>query len=201
MLEFLPQQLNINLGGFRTIVREYKVNSGIRSDRIRVIDDDGAQLGIVSLIDALDMARTKDLDLVEVSPGADPPVCRILDYGKLRYLHAKKVKESKKAQKSTELREIRFRPNIGDHDLSAKTRKAGQLLSEGAKVKIAVFFRGREVTHPELGMVLLRTVAEKLQEVSKLEKAPSAERNNVSMILVPQPTRKVEKMPVEVKDA
>jgi len=170
------------------------------------VDANGEQLGIMTIGKALDLARQQQLDLVEVSPGADPPVCRVLDYGKLRYLHAKKVKESRKAQKSTEMREIRFRPNIGVHDLDAKTRKVKELLEEGAKVKVAVFFRGREMTHPELGMILLRKVTEEMKDVAKLERPPVSERNNVSVILVPaniRPEKKpeAEKKPAEVKNA
>ncbi|MBM3926296.1 MAG: translation initiation factor IF-3 [SAR202 cluster bacterium] len=194
------------MGGVNTIVREYRVNEGIRTSRVRVVDANGEQLGIMTIGKALDLARQQQLDLVEVSPGADPPVCRVLDYGKLRYLHAKKVKESRKAQKSTEMREIRFRPNIGVHDLDAKTRKVKELLEEGAKVKVAVFFRGREMTHPELGMILLRKVTEEMKDVAKLERPPVSERNNVSVILVPaniRPEKKpeAEKKPAEVKNA
>lgn len=152
------------------------------------------------IADALDLAVQRDLDLVEVSGNADPPVCRVLDYGKLRYLHSKKVKESRKAQKSTDLREVRFRPNIGVHDLDAKTRKIAQLLNEGAKVRVAVFFRGREVTHPELGMSLLKRITDQVKDHARLERPPSMERNNVSITLVPA-TAKSDKKPAEVKNA
>ena len=152
------------------------------------------------LAQALDLARQRELDLVEVSGNADPPVCRILDYGKLRYLHSKKVKESRKSQKSTDMREVRFRPNIGVHDLDAKTRKIKELLDEGAKVRVAVFFRGREVTHPELGMALLKRITDQVKDHARLERPPAMERNNVSITLVP-PTGKSEKKPAEVKNA
>ena len=154
----------------------------------------------MSLAEALDLARQRELDLVEVSGNADPPVCRILDYGKLRYLHSKKVKESRKAQKSTDMREVRFRPNIGVHDLDAKTRKIKELLDEGAKVRVAVFFRGREVTHPELGMALLKRITDQVKDHARLERPPAMERNNVSITLVPA-TSKSEKKPAEVKNA
>lgn len=154
----------------------------------------------MGVADALELARQTELDLVEVSSHADPPVCRILDYGKLRYLHAKKVKESRKSQKSTDMREVRFRPNIGDHDLSSKTRKIIQLLDEGAKVRVAVFFRGREITHPELGLALLKRVADQTKEHARLERPPSRERNNVSIILVPS-VIKIDGAALEVNSA
>tara|TARA_B100001013_G_scaffold341320_1_gene265682 strand:+ start:614 stop:1102 length:489 start_codon:yes stop_codon:yes gene_type:complete len=135
--------------------------------------------------DALALAQERELDLVEVAPGADPPVCRLLDYGRFRYEQAKKEKEAKKSQKSIELREVRLRPNIGQHDLDAKERVVRKLLDTGAKVKLTVLFRGRSITHPELGVALLRKVAESLQEVSKLEKAPSMEGRMLSIILGP----------------
>ena len=150
--------------------------------------------------DALNLAREKNLDLVEVSPTADPPVCRILDYGKLRYLHAKKIKESRKSQKSTILREVRFRPNIGVHDLEAKIRKVKELLKDGAKVRVSVFFRGREVTHPELGMSLLKRVADTMKEEARLERPPAMEGRSLAITLVPSPS-KGEKAAVEVVDA
>ncbi len=165
-----------------------------------MVDSDGKQLGILNMADALSLAREQELDLVEVSPNAEPPVCRILDYGKLRYLHSKKVKESRKSQKSTSLREVRFRPNIGTHDLDAKTRKVKELLSEGAKVKVGVFFRGREVTHPELGMVLLKQVAEEVKDEARLDRPPTMEGRAITIILTPVP-QKVERKPAEVGNA
>ena len=167
---------------------------------MRVVDSDGKQLGILNMADALSLAREQELDLVEVSPNAEPPVCRILDYGKLRYLHSKKVKESRKSQKSTNLREVRFRPNIGIHDLNAKTRKVKELLSEGAKVKVGVFFRGREVTHPELGMVLLKQVAEEVKDEARLDRPPTMEGRAITIILTPV-AQKVERKPAEVGNA
>ena len=154
----------------------------------------------MTLVAALEVAQNSDLDLVEVSPTAEPPVCRVLDYGKLRYLHAKKIKESKKSQKSTEMREVRFRPNIGAHDLESKTRKLKQLLDDGAKVRVAVFFRGREVTHPELGLALLKQVAEQVKDEARLERAPMMEGRALAIILAPSGGKK-EKKVSEVKDA
>ena len=152
----------------------------------------------MSVQDAMSLAQEKNLDLVEVSATADPPVCRILDYGKLRYMHAKKVKESKKSQKSTTMREVRFRPNIGTHDLEAKTRKVKDLLDDGTKVRVAVFFRGREMTHPELGMSLLKRVAEQLKDDARLERPPTMEGRALAIILAPNTAAN---KPVEVKNA
>jgi len=154
----------------------------------------------MNMPDALDLAIQQELDLVEVSPNAEPPVCRILDYGKLRYLHAKKMKDSRKSQKSQNLREVRFRPNIGRHDLEAKTRKVKELLNEGAKVKVGVFFRGREVTHPELGMTLLKQVAEDVKEGGRLDRPPTMEGRSITIILTPM-SQSSEKKPAEVGNA
>ena len=122
---------------------------------------------------------------MEVAPAADPPVCRVLDYGRFRYVQNKKEREARKAQKATALRQVRFRPMIGQHDLEAKFRTVRKLLATGAKVKLNVVFRGRTIAHPELGMVLLRKVAEGLQEEAKLEKAPGMEGRTLSIILAP----------------
>ena len=144
---------------------------------------------MMSVGQALQKAREWDLDLVEVAPNSDPPVCRVLDYGKLRYLSAKKERESRKGQKGTELREVRFRPNIGSHDLQAKTRKVRELIQEGSKVKLTVRFRGREAAHNELGLSVLKRVADELKDEVRLEKAPSMEGRALSMILLPSVQR------------
>ena len=144
-----------------------------------VIGADGDQLGVMPTSQALTMARDRNLDLVEVAPTNAPPVCRILDYGRLRYLSAKKERDSKKSQKNTSLREVRFRPNIGEHDLTAKVRKIKELLDDGSKVKVSVFFRGREVTHQQIGMQRLKQVVDDLQEEAKMEQAPSFEQRHL----------------------
>ena len=149
---------------------------------------------------AMQLARQQEVDLVEVAPNADPPVARLLDYGKLRYLHSKKVKESRKSGRTSSLREVRFRPNIGVHDLAAKTRKVKQLLDEGAKVRVAVFFRGREVTHPELGMALLKQVADVMKDEARLERAPAMEGRSLTITLVPLANRGAKTI-IEAKDA
>jgi translation initiation factor IF-3 len=138
---------------------------------------------------ALQLARDQDLDLVEVAPNADPPVVRVLDYGKLRYLSSKKERESKKGQKSTELREIRFRPNIGEHDLEAKMRKVREFIDDGDKVKLTVRFRGREAVHQQLGLSVLKRIADELKDEVRLERPPTMEGRSLSMTLIPSSSR------------
>ena len=153
--------------------------------RVLVIDEEGEQLGDMSTDEALTLAQERGFDLVEVAPAADPPVCRFLDYGKFKYLQTKKEREARKTQKITLLREVRFRPSIGDHDIEAKKRQVRKLLSEGSKVKLTVMFRGREITHQELGVDLLRKMAESFKDEAKLEKAPSMEGRRMSVTIVP----------------
>lgn len=154
-----------------------------------MIGEDGDQLGVMDVTRALQLARDSDVDLVEVAPNSDPPVCRLLDYGKLRYLSSKKERESKKGQKSTDLREVRFRPNIGSHDLESKTRKVRELILDGSKVKLTVRFRGREAAHQQLGLSVLKRVADELRDDVRLEKAPALEGRALSMILIPSAQR------------
>ena len=134
---------------------------------------------------ALQMARDAEVDLVEVAPNSDPPVCRLLDYGKLLYLSSKKEKESKRGQKSTEQKEVRFRPNIGTHDLDAKVRKVREFIDDGSKVKLTVRFRGREAAHQQLGLQVLRRVADELKDEVRLERPPAMEGRSLSMVLIP----------------
>ena len=160
-------------------------------------------MGVVAISQAIRLARDSELDLVEVAPNSDPPVCRLLDYGKLRYLSAKKDRESKKGQKSTELREVRFRPNIGAHDLESKTRKVRELIGDGSKVKLTVRFRGREAAHQQLGLSVLKKVADDLRDEVRLEKPPSMEGRALSMILLPaaQATGRADQKVQKVADA
>lgn len=173
------------------IARQYRVNEQIRVPRVRVIGEDGEQLGVMTVPDALARARINELDLVEVAPNADPPVCRLLDYGKLRYLTSKKERETRKSQKSNDLKEVRFRPNIGVHDFYAKLRKVRQFIGNGDKVKLTVRFRGREAVHQQLGLSLLKRVADDLKDDVRLEHAPSMEGRAMSMVLIPSPTSAV----------
>ena len=139
----------------------------------------------MSLPQALELAREADLDLVEVAPTAAPPVCRLLDYGKFKYEQAKKERESRRGQHASVLREIRMRPKIDSHDLEMKARNAEKFLNGGDKVKVTVMFRGREMVHPEIGRAILEQVAEKLKDVSVIEKPASMEGRFLSAILAP----------------
>ena len=143
----------------------------------------------MAVAQAIRLAQEAEVDLVEVAPNSEPPVCRLLDYGKLRYLTAKKDRESRKGQKSTDLREVRFRPNIGSHDLESKTRKVRELILDGSKVKLTVRFRGREAAHQQLGLAVLKRVADDLRDEVRLEKPPALEGRALSMILLPTPQK------------
>ena len=152
------------------------------------MDEKGEQLGVVDTQEALKIANDRGLDLVEVAPGASPPVTRLMDYGKFRYETTRKEREARKARKtkaSNELREVRMKTRIGLHDRSAKTRLVKRLLGEGSKVKVSVMFRGREMDHPEIGMGLLRAVAENLVDDAMLERPPTFEGRFLVMILAP----------------
>ncbi len=187
----------------RDIIKKLRVNERIIAREIRLVGDKGEQLGIMPLIQAQETARKQNLDLVEVAPTAAPPVCRLLDYGKFKYEQAKKEHEARKSQKISLLREIRLRPKIGTHDFEAKARTAKKLLTEGAKVKVTILFRGREITHPELGRKLLQRMSESLSEVASTERHPAMYGRQMNIILMPitivktKPKEEVE----EVKDA
>ena len=161
-----------------------------------MITEEGEQLGTMPLAEALTLARDRGLDLVEVAPNGTPPVCRILDYGKLRYLYSKKEREAKKSQKNTALKEVRLRPRIGTHDFSSKVKKVRKFIGDGSKVKVAVVFRGREVTHPEIGVSLLKRVADDMQEEARLEQPPGMEGRAMSMVLVPGARKSAKKVAV-----
>ena len=158
---------------------------------MRLIGDQAEQVGVIPLQDALKMADDAELDLVEVASQANPPVVRILDYGKFRYEQSKKERDSKKTTKNVGIREVRMRPRIDEHDIAFKSKMVKRFLGEGHKVKMSVLFRGREITHPELAIGLMRRVAESLEELAKLEKAPSMEGRMMTMILSPIPGKKV----------
>ncbi|MBI3976943.1 MAG: translation initiation factor IF-3 [Chloroflexi bacterium] len=161
------------------------MNEKIRAREVRVIGDGGEQLGIMSLPQALAVARERNADLVEVAPTAAPPVCRILDYGKYKYELTKKEREARKHQKTVLLKEIRLRPKIDEHDVEFKTRQIQKFLTDGDKVKISVIFRGRELTHPQLGRALLEKMAGDLRSLAVVEKPPAIEGRNMTLILAP----------------
>jgi len=174
--------------GERDIERDYRVNQQIRAKDVMLIDEAGEQLGVQPLRGALEKAWDLGLDLVEVAPQLDPPVCRILDYGRFRYVQERKQREARRGSSRTGvLREVRLRPRIGEHDIQAKLKQVKRLLAEGNKVRVSVRFRGREITHPELGFSLLRACTERLKEISKLERAPAMEGRFLSVILSPAP--------------
>jgi translation initiation factor IF-3 len=156
---------------------------------VLVVDDEGRKLGVLPVQQALEMARERGLDLVEVAPNAVPPVCRILDYGKFKYEQAKKEREAHRHQKQAALREVRFKPKIGAHDIDFKTKVVRKLLAAGDKVKVSVMFRGREITHPEIGRDLLLRVSEQLRDVAQVERPPLMEGRFMNMYLAPLPQK------------
>ena len=160
-----------------------RINEQIRVREIRLIDDEGNQKGIVPTIDALRMARDEDLDLVEVSPNANPPVCKILDFGKYRFEMEKKLRDSKKNQKVLKLKEIRMQPKIGPGDLDTKAKHVQEFLDEGNKVKITIRFRGRELAHTELGYGVLQEVLKRLTSAYVVEKQPAMDGKTMSMTI------------------
>jgi translation initiation factor IF-3 len=157
----------------------------IRIREVRIIDEEGQQLGVMPTADALSLAQEKGLDLVEVAPTAVPPVCRILDYGQYKYELQKREREARKKQKSQTFKEIRLRVKIDVNDLRTKTRRAGQFLDEGDRVKVNVQFRGREMSHPQLGRDLLTRAAEMLEEHGTIERQPLMEGRNMYIVMAP----------------
>ncbi|MCR3921311.1 MAG: translation initiation factor IF-3 [Firmicutes bacterium] len=162
------------------------VNEQIRAKEVRVVDSDGSQLGIMSMRDALQKAGERNLDLVAVSLNAKPPVCRIMDVGKYKFEQSKREKESRKNQKLVTVKEVKVRPNIEDHDFQTKLRNARRFLEAGDKVKATVMFRGREITHPQLGQKLLERMANDVADLGTVERFPKVEGRNMIMILTPK---------------
>jgi translation initiation factor IF-3 len=167
-----------------------RVNEQIRAREVRLIDETGKQLGIYPTREALGIARERNLDLVEVAPNADPPVCRLLNYGKYVYERAKREREARRAQRTVEIKEIRLRPKTDDYHASFKIKQARRFLAEGAKVKVRVLFRGREITHPEIGREVLSKVAVELQDVAVVEQEPGMEGRTMLMLLAPTPPKR-----------
>ncbi len=153
---------------------------------MRVVADDGNQLGIMSVPEALDVAKSKGLDLVEVAPSADPPVCRIMDYGKFRYEQQKKQQEAKKKQTTIQLKEIKFRPKTDEHDFQTKVKHIRRFLSAGDRCKVTIFFRGREIVHKDRGKEILDRVVQELSDIAKVEQTPTFEGRTMSLILAPE---------------
>lgn len=162
------------------------INERIRFPKIRVIDSDGAQLGIMVPRDALRMAEEKELDLVLVSDKADPPVCRIMDYGKFKFEQEKKAREARKKQHTSDVKEVKMRYKIEDHDYHVRVSQAERFLKSGDKVKATVMFRGREIQHSDLAETLLKRLATDLQEFAEVQQAPKREGRNMMMMLSPK---------------
>jgi len=163
-----------------------RINEMIRVREVRLIDDEGNQLGIISTQEAVRLAKEKELDLVEVSPNANPPVCKILDYGKYRFEQEKKLRDSKKNQKVLKLKEIRMQPKIGAGDLDTKARHIQEFLDEGDKVKVTIRFRGRELAHTELGFEVLNEVTKRLTSAYNIDKPAAMDGRNMSMTISPK---------------
>ena len=163
----------------------HRINHLIRVPQVRLIDAEGEQAGGVTADRAREMAREAGLDLVEISPTADPPVCRIMDYGKFKYEQKKKANESKKRQHTFQVKEVRVRPKTGDHDIDVKVKAARKFLEHGDKVQVTVLFRGREIVHSTIGIEILNEIATSLQDISKVERPPRMENKRMHMILTP----------------
>jgi translation initiation factor IF-3 len=158
----------------------------IRASEIRLIGADGEQVGIMSLAEALSRAVEAHLDLVEVAPQANPPVCRIMDYGKFKYLQSKKTQEARKKQTVIQVKEVKFRPKIEDHDVAFKVKNIRRFLAQKDKIKVSLIFRGREIAHPQIGVDLLKRVAAELEDIGTVEQAPKIEGRNLTMIIAPK---------------
>ena len=163
-----------------------RINGAIRSPQVRCIDPDGNQLGILDTREAIAKAEDFGLDLVEVQPNAEPPVCKILDYGKFKYEAQKRANEARKKQKTIDVKEIKFRPNIDEHDYQVKMRNVTKFLNGGDKVKVTLRFRGREMAHQELGAKVLARVREETEEVAKVEAMPKLEGRQMVMVIAPR---------------
>ena len=168
----------------------YQINEDINDNEIRLIDEDGTQLGIMSSSEALKIAIEKELDLVKISPGANPPVCKIMDYGKYRFEQAKREKEARRHQQIVEIKEIRMSPSIGSNDFNVKLKNGQKFLKEGDRLKVTVRFRGREMAHTNLGEDLLQKFADECLEVGSVDKNPKLEGRHMSMFMTPKGERK-----------
>lgn len=171
--------------GGSSISEQQRINAEIKVPRVRLISADGEQVGVVQLANALRAAREVDLDLVEVAPNADPPVCKIMDYGKHKYEQDQKEKEARKKQSQITTKEIKMRPKISDNDYGTKAGHVERFLRDGSKVRATIMFRGREMTHTELGRRLLDRLAEDMEELATIEAYPTQDGRNMVMVLAP----------------
>lgn len=165
---------------------EHRINERIRADKVRLVDENGENVGVVSLSEALRRADEAGLDLVEIAPNAEPPVTKIINYSKFLYEREKKEREARKAQTKIEIKEIRLRPKTGDHHRGFKVKDARRWLEDGMKVRVTIRFRGREITYPELALEDLREIAEDLKDVADIEQAPNMEGRTMFMMLTPK---------------
>jgi translation initiation factor IF-3 len=163
-----------------------RVNRDIATAQVRLIDEQGENVGVVATNEALDRAEEAGLDLVEISPGAEPPVCKILDYGRFKYQDQKKKNEARKKQKTIDVKEIKMRPNIDQHDYDVKMRSINRFIADGDKVKVTMRFRGREMVHQELGLRVLDRVRDQIEEIAKVEQFPRMEGRQMIMIVAPR---------------
>ena len=163
-----------------------RVNEQIEAEKVRVVNADGEMVGVISKEEGIEIAYEAGLDLVEVSPNADPPVCKVLDYGKYKYEAQKKANEARKKQKVIDVKEIKIRPGIDEHDYQVKMRSVRRFLDEGDKVKMTIRFRGREMAHQELGMKVLDRVREDVDELAKVEQFPKSEGRLMTMVIAPK---------------
>lgn len=193
-----PWPVGLCANGFGVKYREecnisainYRVNDAIRVPQVRLIGPQGENVGVVSIEEARRVARDADLDLVEVAPNSDPPVCRVMDFGKFIYERAKKEREARKAQTKIEVKEIRLRPKTNEHHRDLKVRDARRWLEGGMKVKVRIRFRGREISYPEIALNDLKEIAEDLSDVAVVEQAPGLEGRTMLMVLAPGKTAK-----------
>jgi translation initiation factor IF-3 len=176
-------------GGVAIAKPTVNINQAIRVSEVRVIGATGEALGVLQLSQALELAEQQQLDLVEVSPTAVPPVCRIMDYGKFKYQQSKKLQEAKKKQVHVLLKEVKLRPKTDSHDLEFKINNVKRFLEEGNKAKITLVFRGREITHMDVGRAVIEKVAKELQDVCVIENQPRVEGRNMYMIVAPKPKK------------
>lgn len=166
--------------------QEQQINEEIRDKEVRLISDEGEQLGIMSAAEALKISKEKNLDLVKIAPMAKPPVCKIMDYGKFKFEKAKREKEQRKNQKVIETKEIRLSLNIDTHDFNTKINQAKKFIADGNKLKVSIRFRGREMAHPELGLTIMQRAAEALEESAVIEKAAKLEGRQMLMFMAPK---------------
>ena len=183
--------------GVPSISTSTRLNGQIRAPQLRVIDADGKQLGILSRAEALQLASDQELDLVEISPNADPPVCKIVDWGKFNYQKTKQAQKNRKTAKSLEMKQMRFGLKIGDHDLEVKMKKVTGFLEAGHKVKITLFFRGRELAHKDLGFKLADRVINDFGDTIAVDQAPSLSGKQLSFVIRGVPSKTAKPAPVE----